>query len=96
MSKRVENYTGGLLCCGDGDKCALDPAKSSEAQSSVVTYFLRYTVYWLDLSEPQNVDVVPVRIYIVDATDTGERQANRSFGVGCLVRSIAARHVVTF
>ncbi|XP_062195759.1 uncharacterized protein LOC133898945 [Phragmites australis] len=57
----VKDYTGGLRCCYDQTQCKVREGFNGEARK----LFLRYTVMWLDWSDA----VVPVRIYIFDATD---------------------------
>ncbi|XP_078175547.1 uncharacterized protein LOC144569198 [Carex rostrata] len=57
------NYTGGLFCCYDETQC-----KMREGFESVTRkLFVKYTVKWVDW-EPR---IVPVKIYILDSTDSG-------------------------
>jgi hypothetical protein len=57
-----KNYTGGLYCCYDQTQCQVREGFSGERRE----LFLQYTVTWLDWTDA----VVPVKIYIFDATDT--------------------------
>ncbi|WVZ91958.1 hypothetical protein U9M48_038062 [Paspalum notatum var. saurae] len=71
------NYTGGLRCCYDGTRCAVDGGELAAAARKV---FLRYTVTWQDWSAA----VVPVRIYIFDVTDTALLEGKPA-GTACRV-----------
>ncbi|XP_003574848.1 uncharacterized protein LOC100825842 isoform X2 [Brachypodium distachyon] len=62
-----KNYTGGLFCCYDQTQCQLIDGFGSNLRGAKRKLFLQYTVTWLDWT---NAKVVPVRIYIFDATDT--------------------------
>ncbi|CAO2184468.1 unnamed protein product [Urochloa humidicola] len=57
-------YAGGTRCCYDGMRCRVEE-RFADGEPRVI--FLRYTVMWLDWSDAA---VVPVRIYILDVTDT--------------------------
>ncbi|KAJ8752549.1 hypothetical protein K2173_005438 [Erythroxylum novogranatense] len=74
------NYDGGLLCCYDHTQCKLKHGFEGARRN----LYLRYTVHWVDWVS----SVVPVKIYILDVTDTGERinGSRESRGiVGCHV-----------
>jgi len=75
-----ENYIGGLSCCYDGTQCQLNEGFQGENR----TLYLKYTVYWMNWDE----SIVPVRTYILDVTDTGQRSdsPSRAYSyVGCQV-----------
>uniref|UniRef100_A0A0D6QS66 Stress up-regulated Nod 19 n=1 Tax=Araucaria cunninghamii TaxID=56994 RepID=A0A0D6QS66_ARACU len=75
-----KNYIGGLYCCYDGTQCKLKEGVQGEKRK----LYLKYTVYWRDWEE----SIIPVRIYILDVTDTGERSVDQSrshYLVGCQV-----------
>lgn len=72
-----ENYIGGLNCCYEGTQCQLKEGFQGENR----TLYLKYTVHWMNWDE----SIVPVRTYILDVTDTGERSNGSSRGVGCQV-----------
>ncbi|CAO2162575.1 unnamed protein product [Urochloa humidicola] len=57
-------YAGGTRCCYDGTRCRVEE-RFADGEPRIL--FLRYTVTWLDWSDAA---VVPVRIYILDVTDT--------------------------
>lgn len=63
------NYTGGLECCYDETQCKLTQGFESVTRK----LFLKYTVEWLNW-EPR---IVPVKIYILDITDTGANDHQR-------------------
>eukprot|EP01018_Ginkgo_biloba_P017797 Gb_10107 [translate_table: standard] len=63
-----KGYIGGLYCCSDESQCQLKEGFQGEKR----TLYLKYTVYWMDWEE----SIVPVRTYILDVTDTGERSNN--------------------
>ncbi|MED6214117.1 hypothetical protein PIB30_099890, partial [Stylosanthes scabra] len=56
------SYEGGLYCCYDQTQCRLKKGFQGPKRS----LYLRYTVKWIDWDEY----VVPVKIYILDVTDT--------------------------
>ncbi|XP_072084825.1 uncharacterized protein [Arachis hypogaea] len=56
------DYAGGLYCCYDETQCRLKKGFQGPKRS----LYLRYTVKWIDWDEY----VVPVKIYIIDVTDT--------------------------
>ncbi|KAK7260431.1 hypothetical protein RIF29_26465 [Crotalaria pallida] len=56
------DYIGGLHCCHDLDQCRLREGVLSIKRS----IYLKYTVKWFDWDN----FVVPVKIYILDVTDT--------------------------
>ncbi|CAL5000000.1 unnamed protein product [Urochloa decumbens] len=57
-------YAGGAQCCYDQARCRVE---EGFADGEPRVLFLRYTVMWVDWSDAA---VVPVRIYILDVTDT--------------------------
>ncbi|XP_018826456.1 uncharacterized protein LOC108995353 [Juglans regia] len=63
------DYKGGLHCCYDYTQCRLREGFESAERRSL---YLRYTVKWLDWDE----FIVPVKIYILDVTDTWKRLDN--------------------
>ncbi|KAJ1389714.1 Stress up-regulated Nod 19 [Sesbania bispinosa] len=56
------DYRGGLLCCYDYTQCRLKEGYEGPKRS----LYLRYTVKWVDWDN----FIVPVKIYILDVTDT--------------------------
>ncbi|KAK4270820.1 hypothetical protein QN277_019589 [Acacia crassicarpa] len=56
------DYLGGLLCCYHKTQCRVKEGFEGPRRS----LYLRYTVKWVDWSD----SVVPVKIYIIDVTDT--------------------------
>ncbi|MGF2531462.1 hypothetical protein, partial [Ralstonia pseudosolanacearum] len=62
----VNGYIGGLYCCRDNSQCRLREGFQNIKQN----LYMRYTVKWVDWVDA----IVPVRIYILDVTDTGERE----------------------
>ncbi|KAI4336410.1 hypothetical protein L6164_014941 [Bauhinia variegata] len=56
------DYVGGFLCCYDNTQCR----KREGFEGPKRTLYLRYTVKWVDWDD----SVVPVKIYILDVTDT--------------------------
>ncbi|QHO03824.1 uncharacterized protein [Arachis hypogaea] len=56
------DYIGGLNCCYHETQCRLKKGFQAPKRS----LYLRYTVKWMDWDEY----VVPVKIYIIDVTDT--------------------------
>ncbi|XVF49485.1 hypothetical protein PTKIN_Ptkin04bG0016800 [Pterospermum kingtungense] len=61
-------YKGGLLCCYDGTQCRLKQGFEGVRR----TLYLKYTVQWIDI----NSSVLPVKIYILDVSDTWKRSSN--------------------
>ncbi|KAF9606986.1 hypothetical protein IFM89_030405 [Coptis chinensis] len=59
------DYIGGLLCCYDQTQCRIKEGFNSIKRN----LYLRYTVKWTDWVD----SIVPVKIYILDVTDTGDR-----------------------
>lgn len=75
-----KDYIGGLSCCYDGTQCQLKEGVLGEKK----ILYLKYTVYWMDWEKT----IVPVKVYILDVTDTGERSVDQSSSqhhVGCHV-----------
>lgn len=72
------NYTGGLYCCEDGQRCAV----SGPSLPPEKTYYLKYTIHYVDW----NPTVVPLRTYIFDVTDNGKRGGKKPYG--CRVRGL--------
>jgi hypothetical protein len=62
---RCDLYAGGLHCCYDQTRCWVEDGFAAGGEPREL--FLRYTVMWVDWSDAA---VVPVRIYILDVTDT--------------------------
>ncbi|MGD7340620.1 hypothetical protein ACQCRO_27315, partial [Ralstonia pseudosolanacearum] len=62
----VNGYIGGLYCCRDNSQCRLREG----FQNIKRNLYMRYTVKWVDWVDT----LVPVRIYILDVTDTGESE----------------------
>ncbi|XP_054803109.1 uncharacterized protein LOC129306502 isoform X2 [Prosopis cineraria] len=56
------DYLGGLLCCYHNTQCRVKEGFERPRRS----LYLRYTVKWVDWSDL----VVPVKIYVLDVTDT--------------------------
>ncbi|XP_043693185.1 uncharacterized protein LOC122643645 [Telopea speciosissima] len=61
-------YTGGLFCCYDQTQCRVQEGFESIKRS----LYLRYTVKWVDWEDT----IVPVKIYILDVTDTRKRASD--------------------
>ncbi|KAF5176350.1 Stress up-regulated nod [Thalictrum thalictroides] len=68
------DYIGGLLCCYDQTQCRLREGFKSIKRNR----YLKYTVKWVDWVDT----IVPVKIYILDVTDTREREGVASTSVG--------------
>nr|AAU14999.2 MtN19-like protein [Pisum sativum] len=66
------DYVGGLLCCSDYAQCKLKEGFEGPKRS----LYLRYTVKWVDWDD----SVVPVKIYILDVTDS-LKLSNNSKGI---------------
>ncbi|XP_020523033.1 uncharacterized protein LOC18434518 [Amborella trichopoda] len=76
-----DNYKGGLRCCYHGTKCKLKDGFNGLGARGL---YLKYTVKWVEWDN----SIVPVKIYIFDVTDTGERIANSTRTnerIGCQV-----------
>lgn len=58
-----KDYTGGLNCCYDETQCRLRQGFGG----AVRKLYLKYTVTWVDWHDC----IIPVKIYILDVTDTG-------------------------
>ncbi|CAL1390951.1 unnamed protein product [Linum trigynum] len=75
------DYKGGLHCCVDHTQCRVKEGFQAVRRS----LYLRYTVKWVDWDS----EILPVKIFIFDVTDTGERQVGSSTaegqGNGCKV-----------
>ncbi|XP_045825975.1 uncharacterized protein LOC123918078 [Trifolium pratense] len=56
------DYKGGLVCCYDHTQCKLKDGFVGSKRS----LYLKYTVEWVDWDD----FIVPVKIYIIDVTDT--------------------------
>ncbi|KAL5724507.1 hypothetical protein ACHQM5_007759 [Ranunculus cassubicifolius] len=69
-----KDYIGGLLCCYDQTQCRVKQGFKNVMRS----LYLRYTVKWIDWVDT----ILPVKIYILDVTDTGEREETRDDSVG--------------
>ncbi|KAL6175138.1 hypothetical protein ACLB2K_051781 [Fragaria x ananassa] len=70
-------YKGGLYCCYDGTQCSVKQGSNGVKRS----LYLRYTVKWVDWSD----SIVPVKIYIFDATDRTDQSAGSSLKHDCRV-----------
>jgi hypothetical protein len=57
-----KDYPGGYQCCYDQSQCPVRDGFNGEVRR----LFLQYKVTWLDWTDV----VVPVKIYIIDVTDT--------------------------
>ena len=81
-------YVGGLHCCYDYTQCRLREG----FQGSKRSLYLRYTVKWIDWDD----FVVPVKIYILDVTDTlkiSDASNITSSDHDCRVSEFIKRHV---
>ncbi|KAK9926500.1 hypothetical protein M0R45_023728 [Rubus argutus] len=70
-------YTGGLYCCYDGTQCSVKQGYNGVKRS----LYLRYTVKWVDWSD----SIVPVKIYIFDATDRTNYSAGPNLQHDCRI-----------
>ncbi|EHA8590125.1 hypothetical protein COCNU_scaffold015211G000010 [Cocos nucifera] len=59
-----KDYTGGLKCCYDETQCRVREGFGG----AIRKLYLKYTVTWVDWHD----NIIPVKIYILDVTDTGE------------------------
>ncbi|XP_020247133.1 uncharacterized protein LOC109824914 [Asparagus officinalis] len=59
-----KNYIGGLNCCYDKTQCQL---REGFGGGEIRKLYLRYSVKWTQWNE----SIIPVKIYILDVTDTG-------------------------
>ena len=62
------DYIGGLRCCYDHTQCRLREVSEGAKRN----LYMRYTVKWIDWDE----FIVPVKIYILDITDTWKQLGN--------------------
>lgn len=62
------DYIGGLSCCYDHTQCRVREGFEGSHRS----LYMKYTVKWLDWDD----FIVPVKIYILDITDTWKRSEN--------------------
>ncbi|XP_059458674.1 uncharacterized protein LOC132188270 [Corylus avellana] len=62
------DYIGGLSCCYDDTHCRVREGFEGAKRS----LYMRYTMKWLDWDD----FIVPVKIYILDVTDTWKRLEN--------------------
>ncbi|KAL5054669.1 hypothetical protein RYX36_035351, partial [Vicia faba] len=67
------DYKGGMLCCSDYAQCKLKEGFEGAKRS----LYLRYTVKWVDWDD----SVVPVKIYVIDVTDTLKLSDDNSEGI---------------
>ncbi|KAL8502183.1 hypothetical protein ACS0TY_021338 [Phlomoides rotata] len=76
------DYYGGIECCRDGTRCKVRQGFQGDKRN----VYLRYTVMYVDWD---STAVVPVKIYILDATDVWTTNGNESRGIrpghNCLV-----------
>ncbi|PIA61716.1 hypothetical protein AQUCO_00200005v1 [Aquilegia coerulea] len=79
----TSDYIGGLLCCYDQTQCMLREG----FQSIKRNLYLKYTVKWVDWVDT----IVPVKIYILDVTDTGEREGVASNSVGLTYQMVGCK-----
>ncbi|XP_039064821.1 uncharacterized protein LOC120210071 [Hibiscus syriacus] len=62
------DYRGGVSCCYNGTRCKVKQG----FQDARRAFYLRYTVKWVDM----NSFVLPIKVYILDITDTWKRAGN--------------------
>ncbi|KAL4191960.1 hypothetical protein AMTRI_Chr06g169920 [Amborella trichopoda] len=72
-----DNYYGGLRCCYDGTQCRLKEGLQGLGAKGV---YLKYTVKWMEWDD----SIIPLKIYILDVTDSGERILNSTSPQGQL------------
>ncbi|CAL9775964.1 unnamed protein product [Musa acuminata subsp. burmannicoides] len=65
-----KDYDGGLHCCYDQTQCQV----RAGIQNVSRILYLKYTVKWLNWVE----NIIPVKIYIFDVTDSGEHSVDPS------------------
>lgn len=86
------DYKGGLLCCYDYSQCKLKEGFEGPKRS----LYLKYTIKWVDWND----FIVPVKIYIIDVTDTLLQLSDSSKGLNsehsCKVNEFIKKHVVCF
>ncbi|XP_020594805.1 uncharacterized protein LOC110034905 [Phalaenopsis equestris] len=70
--KLANGYVGGLHCCYDETQCRAEEGFGDGGERKL---YLRYTVKWIEWS-PR---ILPVKIYILDVTDTGDRPTGLNF-----------------
>lgn len=87
------DYKGGLLCCYDYTQCKLREGLEF-VEGLKRNLYLRYTVKWVDWDD----FVVPVKIYIIDVTDTVKLSSDSSKGMSsehdCRVSEFIKKRVV--
>ncbi|XP_073134882.1 uncharacterized protein [Henckelia pumila] len=69
------DYYGGLSCCLDGTRCRMEQGYNKLGGN--VTYYLKYTVKYLEWDP---TSIVPVRVFVLDATDIVTK-TNNSQGI---------------
>ncbi|XP_073300111.1 uncharacterized protein [Primulina huaijiensis] len=67
------DYYGGLSCCLDGSRCRMEEGYN---KSGNITYYLKYTVRYLEW----DTSIVPVRVFVLDVTDIVTK-VNNSQGI---------------
>ncbi|KAA0058099.1 uncharacterized protein E6C27_scaffold274G004070 [Cucumis melo var. makuwa] len=60
----TEDYKGGLRCCYDKTKCRVNVSDGEDFKER--NLFVRYRVRWVDWND----FVIPVKVYLLDVTDT--------------------------
>ncbi|KAK8952269.1 hypothetical protein KSP39_PZI003879 [Platanthera zijinensis] len=66
----ANGYVGGLHCCYDRTQCRVKGGFGGGLRK----LYVRYTVKWIEW----NPSIIPVNIYIIDVTDTGDRPSPHS------------------
>ncbi|KAG0452637.1 hypothetical protein HPP92_025301 [Vanilla planifolia] len=66
----ASGYVGGLHCCYDKTQCRV----KEENMGDLRKLYLKYIVKWVDWDP----SIVPVKIYILDVTDTGDHPSSSS------------------
>ncbi|XP_020595572.1 LOW QUALITY PROTEIN: uncharacterized protein LOC110035644 [Phalaenopsis equestris] len=74
--KLANGYVGGLHCCYDETQCRAEEGFGDGGERKL---YLRYTVKWIEWS-PR---ILPVKIYILDITDTRDRPTGLDFVNAC-------------
>ncbi|OIW18968.1 hypothetical protein TanjilG_09162 [Lupinus angustifolius] len=82
----MPGYKGGLYCCYDYTQCKLREGFKGIKRS----IYLRYTIKWV---EWKNNFIVPVKIYILDVTDTFGLNLNHDCKVEYDVESCSTNHM---